>query len=130
MTRQNYSKTAFEIYSIPILSQLMAVPNIGTWFATKVHPVFTNDNRVTLDKLEKIFLEGWVDNVTRTFHETQLHIFAWGSETAISFVNRMTALYVSRHISLKATRVETPEIAQLIRSCSFVYHLQFVALQE
>lgn len=80
-----------------------------------MHPVFTNDNPVNLDKLEEIFLDGWVDNVTRSFHETQLHIFAWGSETAISFVNRMTALYVNRHISLKATRVETPEIAQLIK---------------
>ena len=99
MEAQNYGAKEIQSYAVPILGHLITAPHAGHlitapnaahWFTESLAPRFDNEP-VTIQGLEEVFLEGWIDPMTKSMDEARLHTCAWGTEYAIPFVNRRRA---------------------------------------
>lgn len=118
LERQAYGLEEVATYALPILKVLVEAPNASNWFSSTVDPLFDENNPVTMEKLEDIFIKGWLDTITLSMEETTLHIFAWGGkETGPTFVNRMNGIYKRNNIDTTLTRIQMPG------ACNFIMEL-------
>ena len=112
LINQNYEETEIWEYAVPILKSLVKARYSELWFNNSVTPNL--DPQFSLTDLEKLFIDGWVDTITKSLEEVELHTFAWGKESAITFVNRMNALYAKMNVPIDNTRTTTPGVGNLI----------------
>ena len=71
---QNYEDSEVWEYAVPILKSLVKAPNATLWFQNSVIPKL--GSQFTLAQLEELFIDGWVDTITKSLEEIELHSFA------------------------------------------------------